>query len=144
MRDGPHFRPATASAALRTRKEDSILTQQPDIGPAAAYAPVLVSHIPDEHPAKLAVEEALRRVLGSYNGEWQCRIDPSPNRRGWSLRLFGVGDHSSLVLVVRPEQQDAETVASWVTQILDRRRTPSRPQAPERRRESAGRARRPA
>ena len=86
---------------------------------------------------KAAVEAALRGVLASYQGEWQCRIDPSPNQRGWSLRLFGVGDHASLVLVVRPEQQDAPTVAAWVTQILDRRRSAPRPHSSDRRRDMA-------
>ena len=109
-------------------------TNQHDDRTGNAFAPLLVSRIPEGHPMKAAVEAALQDVLASYEGEWQCRIDPSPNQRGWSLRLFGVGDHASLVLVVRPEQQDPATVANWVIQILDRRRSAPRPQADDRRR----------
>ena len=111
-----------------------MMTNQHDDRTGGAFAPLLVSRIPEGHPMKAAVETALKDVLASYEGEWQCRIDPSPNQRGWSLRLFGVGDNASLVLVVRPEQQDPATVANWVIQILDRRRNAPRLHVDDRRR----------
>lgn len=78
-------------------------------------AVLAISRVPDSHPRREVIEEAIREVLGTVPGDWFVRV--SPTLGSWTLEVRRVSDGFRRTLVLDRNQQTPEG-ASELRQAL--------------------------
>lgn len=76
----------------------------------------LESEIPEEHPEKSSVEEALRDVLNGLPGSWKASISRGRIGYWWALRVEGPGLDWTVILDAK--DQNAGFIHSRVAAVL--------------------------
>jgi hypothetical protein len=75
-----------------------------------------IAHIPDGHPKRDAIEQAIHDSLKGFTGDWIVRILPSGNT--WSVTLRRLSDNLRRTLVLNLSQQTPETITDEFRQAL--------------------------
>jgi hypothetical protein len=83
---------------------------------------IVFSEIPPGHPAKRAIEQALRSVVAGFPAEWRISIVCSRTGPWWVLRVEGPGFEWMTVLAEPAAQTSSEMTGRLLAALRAARR----------------------
>jgi hypothetical protein len=83
------IRSAAADARTASANWKARLNDRHDPGPATRGTVEIQSGIPEEHPHKAEVEDALTRTLAAAGGHWRVWVTVPSGGTWWGLRIHG-------------------------------------------------------
>ena len=86
--------------------------------PPHAPKDVLTRTVPDDHPAKRSIEDAVREALSAVPGPWRAHLGPARLAPWWVLVIQRPRDGFRTTLLVAPENQDAAAIGQGIGQAL--------------------------